>query len=254
MLKVYERERREAIARSRAGLRGEQFFTEQALSHLPAPVQKYFHATGYLDKPVMYNAEVIWKDSYIKLQPGKPWQQLKTRQFNSVNPLARIAYMKFLTMPVAGRDIYQSGQGEMKGKLLNLFTIINGRGRDVSQAALITVFCEFLFIPSYALQDYVTWEDIGGNAVRARLVDHDFDVTGQFYFDDEGLFTRFETWERPYEKDPRSKVKFSAVVDGYQTMGDTRIPYKVSIVWHLPDGDYEYYKGTIDRILCNVSQ
>ncbi|MFV8830227.1 hypothetical protein [Alkalihalobacterium sp. APHAB7] len=24
------------------------------------------------------------------------------------------------------------------------------------------------------------------------------------------------------------------------------------IVWHLPGGDYEYYKGTIDRIVFNV--
>ncbi|OEF95674.1 DUF6544 family protein [Desulfuribacillus alkaliarsenatis] len=254
MLKVFEEERQEEIARLKDNTT-ESFFTKETIADLPDPIKKYMHATGYINKPIMYNADVVWKESYIKLQPDKDWSQLETRQFNSINPIVRIAYMKFLTMPVTGRDIYRDGIGEMKGKLFNFIPIINGKGKEVSQSSLITVFCEFLFIPSYILGDYVTWETVDKNTVKARLINNGFDVTGLFHFDDEGLFTRFETNDRYYGYGKKSKkVKFSAIVDSYQVVDDIKIPLDVRIVWHSEEGDYEYYKGTIEKIVFNVNQ
>jgi hypothetical protein len=162
--------------------------------------------------------------------------------------------MKFLSMPVSGRDIYRNGQGEMKGKLFNLFTVIDGKGKAVSQSSLITLFCEFLFIPAYVLQDNVTWECVDEKIVKGRLIDKEYDVTGLFYFDDEGLFSRFETNDRYYNvgKGKVVKTKFSAVVDNYQIIEDIKIPKEVRIIWHLDSGDYEYYKGTIENIVFDV--
>lgn len=253
MIKVFKKERLEEVSRDK-GRVSETCFTEEELNHLPDPIKNYLYATGYIGKPIMYNADVIWKESYIKLQPDKKWLPLETRQFNSVNPLARIAYMKFLSMPVSGRDIYRNGKGAMKGKLLNLFPIINGKGKEVSQSSLITLFCEFLFIPGYILEDYVAWEYVNEKTVKATLTDNEFKVTGHFHFDEKGLFSKFETNDRYYGngKGQAIKTKFSAIVDSYQQMDGLTIPKDVRIVWHLADGDYEYYKGTIEKIIFNV--
>lgn len=255
MKKVFEKERAEEILNLKIK-NDERLFTEEKIKNLPEPLKKYLRVSGYINRPIMYNADVYWKESYIKLKPDKEWTRLETRQFSSTNPLSRIAYMKFLSMPVSGRDIYRNGRAEIKGKLFNLFTIINGKGKEVSQSALITIFCEFLFIPGYILQDYVTWEYIDEKTVGAKLSDKDINVSGIFYFDNEGLFSMFETYDRYYktEKGSFAKTRFSAIVDSYQTIDGIKIPKDVRIVWHLPEKDYEYYKGTIDKIIFNVNK
>jgi hypothetical protein len=41
-------------------------------------------------------------------------------------------------------------------------------------------------------------------------------------------------------------------VDRYKRQKNLKIGEKVKVMWHLPEGDYEYYKGTIDKIEFNV--
>jgi hypothetical protein len=255
MKKTFEKERIEEIRKSNSSNLTEPL-TEEKIKNLPEPIKNYLRKCGYVNQPIIYNADVFWKESFIKLKPEKDWAELTTRQFNSVNPISRIAYMEFKTMPVTGRDIYRNGQGKMNGKLFNLIPIINGKGKEVSQSSLITIFCEFLFIPGYILQDYAKWESVDEKTVRATLYEKEFIVSGIFYFDNEGLFSRFETEDRYYTDEKRKyiKTRFSAIIDSYQTKDSKLIPEKVRIVWRLKNGDYEYYKGTVDKIESNVAK
>jgi hypothetical protein len=90
-------------------------------------------------------------------------------------------------MPFLGRDIYRDGYGEMKGKLFNLFRIVFANNKETAQSALITVFCEFLFIPGYILSPNVEWESLSENSVHAALTDNGIVVSGVFYFDENGF-------------------------------------------------------------------
>ena len=229
-------------------------FTHELVSSLPYPLQHHIESCGFIGKPVMSRAEVIWESSSIRLDPGKDWQPLETQQFNTIKPLGRLSYMKFLNMPVSGRDIYYSGTGEMKGKLFELFPVINGQGKEVSVSALITVFTEFVFIPSYVLQNYVTWETIDSTHVRAILKDGGHTVSGVFHFDHDGLFSRFDTDDRYYSAGNGKYIRtpFSAIVGSYQKKGTLTYPKDIKIVWHLDGGDYEYFKGTVDSLIFDL--
>jgi len=231
-----------------------EIFTEELIKDLPEPLKKYLRVSGYINTPIPINANVYWNESWLKLSPEKEWGKLQTIQFNSVKPIGRLSYMKFLTMPVVGRDLYRDGYGEMKGKLLNLIRIIFDNSKETTQSALITAFCEFMFIPGYLLLDQVKWEQLNDYSVRGTLVDSGIEVSGIFYFNEEGLFTHFETNDRYYStgKHTYKKIKFSAIVESYKMQGNIRINEKVKVVWHFPEGDYEYYKGIVDRIEINV--
>jgi len=231
-------------------------FTEDLIRDLPDPLKKYLRVCGYMNTSVPINANVYWSESWIKMSPDKNWGKLNTIQFNSVRPVGRVAFMKFLSMPVAARDLYRDGYGEMNGKLLNLIKVVFDNSKETAQSALITTFCECMFIPGYLLIDNVKWELIDEFSVRGTLIDNGIEVTGVFYFDQEGLFTHFETTDRYYYsgKNTYKKVRFSAFVESYKMQGDLKINEKVRIVWHLPEGDYEYYKGIVDRIELNVSE
>lgn len=231
-----------------------QVFTEELVAGLPEPLVRYLAVCGYMNKPVPFNADISWSESFLKLSPGKDWGQLKTIQFNSVNPIGRVAYMKFLKMPVAGRDLYHDGYGEMRGKLAGLFRIIFDNSKQTAQSVLITAFCEFTMVPGYLLSEKVKWEQIYNKSVRGTLNDYGISAVAVFRFSDEGLLTEVETSDRYYTegKNRYRKVGFSAVIESYRKQGEITIPEKMKAVWHLPEGDYEYFRGTVDRVVYNV--
>ena len=252
MKKVFTKEKSELIERNRG--HKIEIFTEELIKELPEPLKRYLRVCGYINMPVPVNANVYWTESWLKMSPTKDWRKLHTTQFNSVKPIARIAYMKFLTMPVAARDLYRDGYGEMNVKLLNLIKVAFDNSKEVAQSALITTFCEFMLIPGYLLLDNVKWEQIDNYSVRGVLTDNEIEVSGIFYFNEEGFFTHFETFDRYFTtgKNSYKKVKFSVIVDNYKNQDNLKISGKVKVMWHLPEGDFEYYKGTIDRIEFNV--
>ncbi|WP_157972040.1 DUF6544 family protein [Pleomorphovibrio marinus] len=254
MKKVYFNDRAELLKRNKAF--ETEIFTEELIEELPEPIKKYLRVCGYMNTTVPVNANVYWSESRLKMSPQKDWDKLHTSQFNSVKPIGRVALMKFESMPVAARDLYRDGYGEMNGKLLNLIRVVFDNSRETAQSALITTFCEFMFIPGYLLLDSVKWEDMRNNAVKGTLNDNGLEVTGVFYFDEDGLFTHFETDDRYYStgKNQYKKVKFSAFVESYKMQGNLKICEKVKIVWHLPDGDFEYYRGIVDSIEINVNE
>jgi hypothetical protein len=255
MKRLYEKERAEEIKKYSHQIISE-VISESDIIYLPEPVQKHFRVCGYIGKPKIFNADVFWKESFIKLSPEKEWIKLDTRQFNSVISPVRIAYMKALSMPIQVRDIYRDGQGHMYGKLFNIIPVVNSKGKEISQSALITLFTEILFIPSYSLQNYIKWEAIDSKTAKARFTHMDIDVSGIFHFDEAGRFIQFETNDRYYtEKDGKFvKKRFSAMVDSYIEKNGLQIPSKVRIVWHLDNGEYEYFKGEVNEIIYNIKE
>ena len=251
MKRVFIKDKSEFIERNK-GYKVETF-TEELIIGLPEPLKKYLRVCGYINTPIPVNANVYWTESRLKMSPDKDWGELQTIQFNSVKPIGRVAYMKFLTMPVAARDLYRDGYGEMNGKLLNLIKVAFDNSKEVAQSALITTFLEFMFIPGYLLLDNVKWEQLDDYSVRGTLVDSGIGVSGIFYLTKKDCLRILKHWIviSQRAKTP-TKVKFSGTVESYKAQDNLKICEKVKIAWHLPEGDLEYYKGTVDRIEFNV--
>lgn len=234
-----------------------EVFTDEDIQHLPEPVKQYFRKCGYLGKEKMMNAEVIYSDSYIKMAPDKKWMKLRTKQFNSVPEPMRASYMNarlWGIIPFEGRDFYGGGYGSMCGKLAKLFTVIHADEPEIAQSALIIILAEALLIPSYALKKYIEWSEVDSHTAKARLRSGGFDVCGIFNFNDAGEFVHFETNDRFYAipGGGYKKVKYSIFVDRYRDMDGILIPTVVCAVWHLDEGDFEYWRGTISEIHYNV--
>ncbi len=253
MKSLYQKERSKEIARVKKNF-GSVELLEKMFLLLPLPIQNHLKLCGYHADNLMFNADIFWKDSFLKMKPEAKWTPLSTLQHNSVDPFSRIAYMKFKTMPVTGRDIYTDGKGEMHGKLFNFFTIIYGAGAEINQSALLTLMAEFLFVSGYLFHQDIQWETLDKQSVRAILRHEGMKVEGVFYFDEEGLFRLFTTNDRFYQagKNKYQQIPFSAKVIDYKQQDNLMIPCQIQATWHFKDFDYTYFKGTIDRIQSNV--
>lgn len=253
MKKQYDIDRKMAIEQL-IRTQKDEILTEEKLSALPKAIQKHFRLSGFVGKSIAMNGDVIWKESYLKLKPTQNWKPLKTWQFNSVLPIMRTSYMKVDRMFFAGKDLYKEGKGTMIGKILGFIPIINAHGQEISQSALVTSFCEMMLLSGYAFQEYVEWNPIDHRTVEAKLTDHGMTVCGKFHFDEEGKFESFETDERFFEKEKNvyEKRKFLAKVHRYKKVDNYYQPEKVSVIWVLDDGEFEYFKGIIDHINYHV--
>lgn len=230
---------------------------EADILHLPPPVQKYFRYCGYLARPKIINAQIVWRDVYLKLSLAKKWQGIRCFQFNAVPEPARFAFMTSKIaglIPFEGRDKFQDGHGNMLIKLFRVFTMGNAKGREMDESALVTVLAEALFVPGYALQPYISWEPIDDLSARATIEDNGIKVSGVFFFNEKGETIRFETEDRSFTEKNRGykKCKWTAMMENYQAINGILTPTTIRAMWNLPKGDFEYYKGIVDEVRFNI--
>ncbi len=230
-----------------------ELITKERIAHLPEPVQRYFQHSGFVGTPISNHAEIIWQDSHIRLKPGQRWMRLKTYQHNFVTEPSRLAYMRtnmFGLIPFEGRDKYHLGNGHMFGTLGRMIKVFDARDEETAKGAAIVVLAEALLVPAYAIQAYIHWEAVDELTAKARLIHHGMDVGGTFHFNEKGEYIRFTTQERPYSspKGGYEQQDYTIKVLNYRQQGDIRIAGEVSAIWNLPEGDFEYWKGTIREI------
>ncbi|MCD4792964.1 MAG: hypothetical protein K8R54_07015 [Bacteroidales bacterium] len=230
---------------------------EKHIATLPKPVQRYFRYCGYIGKVKMVNAKTEWKNIDFKTAQNKKWMRLGCLQYNSVSEPTRIVYLqnKILGIfPFEARDKCQNGKGNMLIKLLKLFTVADAKGVEMDKSALVTVLSETSIIPSYALQDYIKWEAVDDNNAKATLTYNDIKVNGTFNFNDKGEMNSFYTEDRYFaEKDGTyKKIPWSIVIDNYDEKNGVKFPSEIKVIWHLKDGDFEYFKGRISNIEYNI--
>lgn len=231
-------------------------FTEEDISNLPEPVQRYFRYCGYIGKEKMSNAAFIWDDVNFKMGPDKPWMKIKYKQYNIVSEPSRFVYIyskMFGVIPFEGRDMFRDGQGNMIGRLAKKITLFDITGAEINISAAVTYLSESLVVPACALQNYIRWESIDQSHAKAILEYNGVKAEGIFTFNDKGEFTQFETDERYMDSGngKSEKHKWTAAVDGYIEKNTIKIPSKMRGVWNLPDGDYEYFNGIITDIVYN---
>ncbi len=232
--------------------------TPEMVATLPEPLQKYLFQAGFVGSDLPMNAEFVWKSSSILMKPDmKKSMKLKTIQFNSVRKPFRAAYMKARVaglIPFEGRDIYYEGNGHMLGRIANIIGVFDEKQREIAQSALIVILAETPMVPGYIFQEYMSWEEISDTCVIGRIKTDDFDVSGRFYFNEDGEYIRFESEDRFYLSPDKGNIKMPYVVEvfDYQQQKNFKIPKRVAASWFLPEGKYQYWNGEVEEIRYNI--
>ena len=232
--------------------------TTETIAHLPGPLQKYLTVCGFVDRDLPVNAQFIWTNSRIKMKPDGQWMKLKTYQYNSVEQPFRIALMKARIagiIPFEGRDLYTNGYGNMMGKILKGITVMNVQDKETAQSAAIVLLAEALMVPGYIFQEYISWQELDEYTVKGTLSNNGITAEGIFQFNEKGQFIGFHTLDRNYDNGDGTykKVPYSIKINDYQDSNGFSLPSQVSAVWHLKEGDYEYWNGTIEQIHFNIT-
>jgi flagellar biosynthesis regulator FlbT len=236
----------------------EKNYNKEDLKIFPEVLQKYLINYGILNINKIVNADIVWKNSFIKLQNKSEFIKLKTEQFNSVITPFRTVYMRaflFGYIPFEGRDKFADNKGSMIGKLVNLVDIFNTEDEEITVSALLTILAESLIVPGYLFQDYISFENIDEKSFKAIIKYNDIEVSGNFYFNEKYEFIKFETRKRYYmDKNGYKNYPWIVNISDYKEMNNIKFPSKMSAKWLIDKQDYVYYKGEIEMINFNVKK
>lgn len=219
-------------------------FTEDDIKDIPLPVQKYFRYCGYLGTPKMSYMKAVFTDVDFVMSENKTIKVDYT-QYNFVEKPERFAYISssIYGIPFEGFDFYGNGTGSMKGTLAKIITLFDQRGESMDKASLVTILAECLIVPSVALQEYISWEEIDDTHAKSTISYYGISASGIFTFDENGIMTSFTTNDRVATdmKGNKKEVAWTAILSDYRETNGIKKPRVLQSIWHYPEGDCIYF-------------
>ncbi len=219
-------------------------FSEEDIKDLPEPLQRYFRYCGFIGMKKPTYMQVTYKDVDF-IQGGKPLK-MDYMHYNFTTQPERVAFIDASVMgiPFQGLDHYLEGDGGMKGVIAKTINLFDVKGEGMNAAGLVTCLAEGLLLPSFILQDYVTWESIDNNHVKATLDYYGLKVSGIFTFDESGAFISFYTSDRMMADETTGttqSVDWECIAEDYKEIDGIKYPTRLKAVWHEEQGDLVYF-------------
>lgn len=253
MKKIYYQEVQEALQ----GIHGVQrsLVSEDDLKPLPLIVQKYLRKCQVVgeEKVLNYRVEMEGK---MRSNPGDPWMKIRSVQYNFVEPVNRIFYIKAFKMgiPATGLHLYKNEKASMVIKLAGIFTVADARGPEMDQGETVTVLNDMCFMaPATLIRKEIKWEILEPTVVRAIFSNGHLQVSAILYFDDEANLVNFISNDRYETKDGKEYKNYPWLtpVGEFREINGIRRPAVAQAIYRRPEGDFCYAEFVIKDIKLN---
>lgn len=240
-----------AFIKKESSIQDKKTITSEMIVDLPYPIKNWLEKSGVVGKPSMgiVQMEQVFE---IKLKPEQhEWFKADTEQSISSYPpafvwKADLNIMRFLS--TTGRDKFINGEGEMLFKILSIFPVANdGNNPKINEAALQRFLGEIVWIPTAALEDYITWEAIDNQSAKATITFKGTTGSGVFTFSDNGELEQFSAF-RYMGSGPEAK-RVEWVVKALETkeFNGVKIPVLCNATWRLDSGDWTWAQFEVKK-------
>lgn len=232
---------------------GKLNFVKRDIHSLPKAWRLYLVRSGFLEAGDFDGAELLWQNVLLRFSPKAKWRQICCRQWNFLTCPDRLAYMRTNLLGIfslEALDSFQNGIGRMQVRALDLLNLTDVRAVEVDRSELVTVLAEAMIIPSYALQTYITWEEVNPYTLCGTIHYAGMKTSGIFYFNEHFQPVRFETYDRYYTaKDGTfQRLKWTAEANCFSKDGRFGFPTRFTASWHLPGKSYQYFTADLTSV------
>jgi len=230
--------------------------TPDELRNLPAPVAAWLNRSGVVGRPRAATVRLHQRGE-IRTKVGAPWMPARAAQSFSIDPpgfVWKVDATMMGVLPIAGRDRYVSGHGEMLIKAASMVNVVKAADEAIDRGAMLRYLAETIWFPSAALGPNVSWEPIDATHARATMRDAGRTAPAVFTFDEHGRAVRFDA-ERPLGGGPDAKLTpWFGVSSEWRPFEGIEVPVRGEVGWQLPDGPFVYYRWEILDVEFNRGQ
>lgn len=225
-------------------------FTEDMVSELPVPVQRYFLHAIALGTPLANSVKLKMTGS-LRTGKDKPWLPIQAKQIiSALKGFVWKATSSNRFLKLMGADYYAGGSGRTQFCLWGIIPVVNARGRDIDRSAIGRFVGESIWLPSALLpQRGVSWLAIDNNTIQAAAnVDGEAIILTLFINPDGKVLKIYLPRWGNYTDDGSYKyITFGVKCEEECTIAGFTIPCQISAGWWFDTEKYfNFFRVKID--------
>jgi hypothetical protein len=253
-IRDWNTERETARLRRTADIDRSDLFTMEDLEEVPQPVQDYF-ANVLRDGQQYVNTAQLEQEG--ELRPGdadSEWKPFTATQYITTDPPgflwdATVRFWPLIDLQIVDR--YRDGSGRASVSLLGVLPLGGDEANpDLDEGELLRYLAEAVWYPTALLpSEGVEWEAIDDDTAAATLEYGGVTATLTFHFNEEDEVREVHAEQRPRRVDGGYEpTPWTGRWHEYEMRNGIRIPTAGEVIWHLPDGDMEAWRGRVTEI------
>lgn len=232
-----------------------QYYTQEEVAHLPAPVRAYFEEVLTEEQPVIQGVRLHQCGEFRLGGANASWRALTATQHFTTQPPGFIWNATIDVFPLLSArviDLYKRGEGILRARLLGVVPVASaGPNRELNEGELVRYLAEAVWFPTALLPSQgITWEPIDDRSARATLEHADVTASLVFHFNEEHRITHVTT-ER-YRQEDDTYAPWTGYFREYEDRHGIQIPTAAEVEWNLPEGDLPYWRATIEEITYRI--
>lgn len=246
-----------AKAMSHLGNIQTEIISENDLTHLPNPVQKYLRYVGVVGQPKIKNVKISFTGEMR--EKGKEYFPFKSEQYNFFEKPTRLFFMqaKVKGLPTNGYHAYKNNRAGMSVRLLSLIpvaTLEAQAGEEGFKTETVTFFNDMcLFAPAALIDKSIKWEEIDEHSARALFSNKGVTISTILYFNPKGQLINFISDDRcAITPDGLKNYRFSTPASNYKNINGYNLCMYGEAIWHYPDEEFVYGKFRVADIAYNI--
>ncbi len=229
-------------------------YSEADLFGLPDPVQRYFRAALTDGQQIVSRTTLTQSGTFNLSLTAARWKAFTASQeFTTARPGfvwdARIIMFPGVLVRVV--DAYIAGEGLLRPAILGLFNMgtMQGRG-EIARGELMRHFAESVWFPTALLPSQgIVWTAVDDASASATITDGAISVTLLFRFGADGLISSIHAESRAAQVGKTTvMMPWECRMSNYRTRDGMRIPMTGEVLYHTPQGEQPYFKGTLETL------
>lgn len=190
----------------------------------------------------------------MRRAPDQPWAPFTAEQTISADPPGLSWRARFRMAPLVYarvRDFFEGGSGGLDVRVFGM-RVMRARGPEIDTGQLMRWLAELPWCPRGYLSPRIEWSAPGPTTLRAMAMlgalraEVDYEVAA------DGRVTRSGGLRQRQVGKGYVPTQWSGAFEGEIEVGSTgspqaciRVPAKAAVTWHLPEGDFTYWRGTV---------
>jgi hypothetical protein len=233
--------------------------TEEDLSPLPGPVQRYIRLSGGVGQPRVENFRARFHGR-IRSGPTAPWMPFTGEQHNFYDPPARLFLMDatMFGIPFQAFHRFVDGTATMQVRVATLKTVVDAKGAVMDESETVTLFNDLVIMaPGALVSPQIAWEAVDDTTVRAAFTNGAWTIHATLTFNSEGELVDFSSDDRAASSPDGcefTRMRWSTPVRSYREFGAHRLAGYGEGHWHASAREFAYLEFELDQVDYNVSR
>lgn len=224
---------------------------------LPAPVQRWLSLV-VSDVAAPVRTVRLRHGGTFRTSLEGAWRPIRGEQYFTADPPAFLWWGRIRMLPavwVDGLDSSVDGEGRMRVRVFSRFPLVDARGPDLDQGALLRLLGEMFWLPPVlADRQYVTWAPLDDRRATATLRVGGRTAEGTFEFGDDGLLIRFRALRMRDVGGAGVLTPFEGDVHDHRRVDGLLVPHRVVGAWIVDGARKEYARFEVERFEVNRAE